>query len=76
MRREGKGGGVPLPDYFPRIVGGRLGETQEEVIARYDAMRKAMDKLAKENPGMFPYDDIDCRDMLGGYDPEEGAKDD
>ena len=35
-----------------------------------------MDKLAKENPGMFPYDDIDCRDMLGGYDPEEGAKDD
>ena len=68
MRRDGKGdGGIIIPQEFKDRYDARV-KRELRTIAY-------LDKLAELNPGMFPYDDIDCRDMLGGYDPEEGAKD-
>ena len=66
--RDGKGdGGIIIPQEFKDRYDARV-ERELRAIAY-------LGKLAKENPGLFPYDDIDCRDMLGDYNPEEGEND-
>lgn len=67
--RDGKGdGGIIIPQEFKDRYDARV-KRELRTIAY-------LDKLAELNPGMFPYDDIDLRGLLGDHENKKGENDD